>query len=48
MNGAPGSWCTVLDTQEYVNVVDFHAVIVFHEDTLMDLAMTKEDSKLSH
>jgi hypothetical protein len=48
MNGAPGSWCTVLYTPGYVNVVDFHAAIVFHEDTLMDLAITKEDSKLNH
>ncbi|KAJ7337388.1 hypothetical protein DFH08DRAFT_1082674 [Mycena albidolilacea] len=48
MNGAPGSWCTVLDTQKYDNIVDFHGAIVFHEDTLMDLAVTKEDSKLNH
>ncbi|KAJ7604129.1 hypothetical protein FB45DRAFT_688144, partial [Roridomyces roridus] len=37
MNGAPRSWCTVLDTQRYKTLVDFHAAVVFHEDTLLDL-----------
>ncbi|KAF8181409.1 hypothetical protein K438DRAFT_1976132 [Mycena galopus ATCC 62051] len=41
MNGAPRSWCTVLDTQKYDSIVEFHAAIIFHEDTLMDLPMNK-------
>ncbi|KAF7341208.1 TY3B-TY3B protein [Mycena venus] len=43
MNGAPRSWCTVLDTQKYRNIVEFHAAIVFHEDTLLDLPMNKSE-----
>ncbi|KAF8190713.1 hypothetical protein K438DRAFT_1543749, partial [Mycena galopus ATCC 62051] len=39
MNGAPRSWCTVLDTQKYGSIVEFHAAIIFHEDTLMDLPL---------
>ncbi|KAF8206699.1 hypothetical protein K438DRAFT_1963019 [Mycena galopus ATCC 62051] len=41
MNGAPRSWCIVLDTQTYDSIVEFHAAIIFHEDTLMDLPMNK-------
>ncbi|KAJ6582283.1 hypothetical protein B0H19DRAFT_1252388 [Mycena capillaripes] len=43
MNGAPGAWCMVLDTQKYRNVVEFHAAIVFHEDTLQDLPTNKSE-----
>ncbi|KAJ7336115.1 hypothetical protein DFH08DRAFT_965018 [Mycena albidolilacea] len=43
MNGAPRSWNTVLDTQRFRTVIDFHSAIVFHEDTLMDLPLNKPD-----
>jgi hypothetical protein len=43
MNGAPRSWCTVLDTQKYESIVQFHAAIIFHEDTLMDLPMNRAE-----
>ncbi|KAJ7255563.1 hypothetical protein C8J57DRAFT_1517855 [Mycena rebaudengoi] len=41
INGAPRSWCTILDTQNYQTVLDFHAAIIFHEDTLLDLPMNR-------
>jgi hypothetical protein len=44
MNGAPRSWCTVLDTQKYDSIVQFHAAVIFHEDTLMDLPMNKPEN----
>ncbi|KAF7357249.1 TY3B-TY3B protein [Mycena sanguinolenta] len=43
MNGAPRSWCTVLDTQKYQSIVEFHSALIFHEDTLMDLPMNKSE-----
>ncbi|KAJ6574404.1 hypothetical protein B0H19DRAFT_935317, partial [Mycena capillaripes] len=43
MNGAPRSWCTVLDTQKYRDIVEFHGAIVFHEDRLLDLPMNKSE-----
>jgi hypothetical protein len=45
MNGAPRSWFTVLDTQKYDTIVEFHAAIIFHEDTLMDLPMNKSENR---
>ncbi|KAF8146259.1 hypothetical protein K438DRAFT_1628530, partial [Mycena galopus ATCC 62051] len=44
MNGAPRSWCTVLDTQKYRTIVEFHAAVIFHEDTLLDLPMNKTEN----
>jgi hypothetical protein len=44
MEGVPANWNTVLlTTQLYLDAVEFHSAIQFHEDVLMGL---DEDLKL--
>jgi hypothetical protein len=40
MDGAPANWNTVLNTQNYANVVEFQSAIRYHEDTLLRLGVT--------